>query len=299
MEYREYIVALFQNIHPRRRRLVALFFVFVFIFNVYAFGAFIGISQAEETSVYFFDVGQGDSEFVVFPNGARILIDGGPPNGRAVRGIDRALGFFDRYIDVIILTHPEEDHLGGLIEVLQRIPVGVVLTNNHERENAMYQEFARTIEYTGTVRESVASGDIIRYGDATIEIISPSKESVLKNISTNDASIVFVLNTNGTRLLFSGDIGEKKEKELIKVLQGVDVLKVAHHGSKYSSSDAFLGAIQPTISFVGVGKNSYGHPTDEVLERISSVGSVLFRTDRDHTLRLDLFRGIGRVYSIE
>lgn len=301
MEFRGYIVSLFRAVPRRWRRMLGVFILFLAVFDAWAISAFFDPGNGGAAEIYFLDVGQGDAQLAVLPDGARVLIDGGPANGMALREIERVSDMFKRRIDVVVLTHPEEDHFGGLIQVLRRIPVGAVITNGFPGKSAMFPEFERAVAESGAILFEAASGDSVRQGGAVFRAVSPDASDLPRGNAheTNEKSVVLVLDVEETRLLFSGDIGEKTERSLSGKIGRIDVLKVAHHGSKFSSSEAFLSSLRPKLAFVGVGKNSYGHPAKETLARLSSAGAEIFRTDIDHTLRLVVSDGIGRVYSLD
>jgi competence protein ComEC len=143
----------------------------------------------------------------------------------------------------------------------------------------------------------IRDGDVIRYNDARMQILGPNKIS-LNDKEVNESSIVALLSVDGVRALFTGDIGTKTERQLIERYHLLsDILKVPHHGSKYSSSNIFLEAASPRAAFIGVGKNSYGHPTSEVLARFESIGSKIFRTDMQGTLKVIIRDGKIAIYS--
>jgi competence protein ComEC len=257
--------------------LVITLFVFICLFFNYLF-----LSPA--SAVYFLDVGQGDSEFLILPDGVNILIDGGPPNGKALEEISNILPFTDRYIDLVIMTHPELDHFGGLIDVLERYKTGAFLYNGRKGTSLALSELEEKVNNNVDQRVILEKGDKIRYKNYVIEIISPEKDEYLKNL--NDGSLVFKLNTGNSTFLFTGDIGSVVEKDLIGNLGNIDVLKVAHHGSKYSSSNNFLNITKPKVSIIEVGENSHGHPAEEILDKLKSINSQVYRTDQDGTIKV-------------
>src|SRR3989344_879038 len=242
-----------------KRKRVILFVGFVCA--AYIAWLFILEFQEEQTpALYFFDVGQGDSALLILPKRTQILIVGGPDQ-KVLAGLSRALPFFDRHIELVILTHPQLDHFGGLIEVLERYSVGVVLLNGREGTAAAYQDFLRALRERNVPTRVVREGEEIRLGNALLSILNPDEIS-LQAEGLNDAGIVVMVSLGGVRALFTGDISAKTEKELAEQYElRADILKVPHHGSKYSSSDIFLDAVGPKIALIGVGKNSYGHPT--------------------------------------
>jgi len=277
-----------------KRKRVILFIGFVCA--AYIAWLFILEFQGEQTpALYFFDVGQGDSALLMLPKRTQILIDGGPDQ-KVLAGLSRALPFFDRHIELVILTHPQLDHFGGLIEVLERYSVGVVLLNGREGTAAAYQDFLRALRERNVPTRVVREGEEIRLGNALLSILNPDEIS-LQAEGLNDASIVVMVSLGGVRMLFTGDISAKTEKELAEQYElRADILKVPHHGSKYSSSDIFLDAVGPKIALIGVGKNSYGHPTREALARLASHGSQIFRTDLNGMLKVVFGNGTISVF---
>ena len=277
-----------------KRKRVILFVGFVCA--AYIAWLFILEFQEEQTpALYFFDVGQGDSALLMLPKRTQILIDGGPDQ-KVLAGLSRALPFFDRHIELVILTHPQLDHFGGLIEVLERYSVGVVLLNGREGTAAAYQDFLRALRERNVPTRVVREGEEIRLGNALLSILNPDEIS-LQAEGLNDASIVVMVSLGGVRMLFTGDISAKTEKELAEQYElRADILKVPHHGSKYSSSDIFLDAVGPKIALIGVGKNSYGHPTREALARLASHGSQIFRTDLNGMLKVVFGNGTISVF---
>ncbi len=244
-----------------------------------------------DLKIYFLDVGQGDSGFVELPgfdsapfgSGIQILIDGGPPNGKALNELGRILKLGDRYIDLVVLTHPQLDHFGGLIEVLKRYKVGALIWNGLEGKSTAFQDFKKAVRESGAQEIILMAGDRIRYGRNEILVLSPD-ENFLHAQNLNDTSLVLELRSKNSKTLFTGDISFKVETNLLT--SNVDILKVAHHGSRFSSAASFLEAVKPKVAVIGVGKNSYGHPTAQVLERLANAGAQIFRTDLDGTVKL-------------
>ncbi len=267
------------------------------VFDVLVWGLILFPAEAENLELYFLDVGQGDSSLVQLPGGVQALIDGGPVNGKAQAGLEKILAFNDRYIDLVIISHPQIDHFGGLIEILKNYKVGAVLTSGLAGQGEAWQELEKTIKERGIGRVVLATGDKIKYQDFQFDILSPQKSGWEKDV--NDMGLVMLLSGGGTKALFASDIGVEKEKELADTYDlDVDILKVGHHGSKFSSSPEFLKEVSPLISIIEVGKNSYGHPTKEALARLGSVGSQIYRTDENGTIKLVLDKNQLRAYTI-
>ena len=247
-----------------------------------------------QTEIYFLDVGQGDSALIMLSGGAKILIDGGPINGRALRNLEPILPFSDRYIDLVQVTHPQQDHYGGLIEILKYYQVGAVLTDGQTSKNASWQEFERVVAEKKIPVIVMNAGDGIQYRDSKLDVLSPMIGETAKDI--NDLGIVMRVTSGDLKALFTADISAAKEKELARKFDlDVDILKVSHHGSKYSSDIQFLREATPAISVIGVGKNSYGHPTAQTLDRLASIDSLVYRTDKDGVLKARISDGQLRI----
>jgi competence protein ComEC len=275
-------------------------------------------TKAQNPELYFLPVGQGDSSLVNFGD-VQLLIDGGPVNGKARENLEKILPPNDRYLDLVMISHPQLDHYGGLIEVLKNYEIGAVLIDGQTAENASWRELEKIIQEKKIPKISLYSGDKIKYGDSVFEILNPKRGEWAKDI--NDLSLVVlgeiysnVLKNIGidsrinlkvgqekaeaVRVLFTGDIGAEKEKELARLYDlDADILKVSHHGSKYSSDATFLKEVSPAVSIIEVGKNRYGHPTKEALSRLASVGSQVYRTDENGIVRIVIERNRIKVYN--
>ncbi len=242
--------------------------------------------------VYFLDVGQGDAEFIQAPNGNQILIDGGPDN-KVIQELAKVMPFYDRSIDLVILTHPHADHLNGLLEVLKRYDVGKIIENNINYNSAEYAEWNKAKLQSGIVQAE--KGQIIDLGDdIKLKIIYPktsgsSGAQTVKN--PHDYAIVSKLDYGQESVLFTADAEAKVENKLVNEGASLDsqFLKVGHHGSKTSSSAAFLRAVKPELAFIEVGvKNRYGLPHPSIIERLENSGIKYYRTDINGTIDLML-----------
>lgn len=264
--------------------------------NIIAWSVVWDLNKPGFLEVVFFDIGEGDSIFIETPQRHQILIDGGPTSAILEKLVDE-MPFFDRTIDLIILTHPEKDHLFGLLEVLKRYKVKNILWTGIIRETAEWQEWKRLIEKEGAEIKITQSGQKIifpvvqnsydrgNFGQLVLNILFPSENlegHVLKD--SNDTSIVAKLVFREISFLFTGDITKRAEKDL---RVDSDVLKVAHHGSKSSSGSDFLEAVSPEIAVISAGKdNRYGHPHQEVLETLERYGITVLRTDRNGDIKI-------------
>jgi competence protein ComEC len=268
----------------------ASFICLLVICNWLAWRQVIIAARPATPSFYFFDVGQGDSELLNF-GPVQILIDGGPPNGKALKGIERALGIEDRYIDLIILTHPHLDHFGGLIDIIDRYSVGKFITDGTENKTAKAYKSLKQPDM------ALGEGDIISYDDYKLTVLAPNNAE-RNNPDPNKASIVLLLEGPDTRILYMGDSHEENETRLRKEYKlKADVLKIGHHGSRFSSSAAFLKEVQPKVAFIEVGKNSYGHPAPAAVARLEEVGAKIYATIDHGTMKIIPKDGQLKIYT--
>lgn len=269
----------------RHKNETVVLFIVLAIFDVIVlFFVFSPRAEANGTKIYFLDVGQGDSELVILQSGVKILIDGGPPNGRALKEIGNILSPMDRYIDIVMLSHPQLDHFGGLIDVLKRYRVGAFVSNGVSGESDSFLTLTDTLKKNNIREISLARGDKIKNGEDSMTIFHP-KGMDFEYKELNESTLIAFLETNLGSALFTGDINVKIEKEIFSFISvPVNILKVAHHGSKFASSDDFISSLKPALAVIEVGKNSYGHPTQEVLSRLKNAGASIYRTDKDGTI---------------
>jgi len=267
-----------------KKEIILLVFILV-VFDVFIWWQVLFNGPNKNAELYFLDVGQGDAELVVLPGGVKILIDGGP-NNQILNQLSSIFSPLNRYIDLVILSHPQKDHFAGLIDVLKRYQTGLFISNGQKEDTRSFSDLEKIIKENEIRTITLGEGDKISYQDNYLNILSPNKDLLLSN-ELNDTGLTIKLNTQGTSALFTADIDSKIEEELSKKDNlDIDILKVAHHGSKYSSSENFLINTSPKIAVIEVGKNFYGHPAKEVLNRLASVGAQVFRTDQDGTIKL-------------
>ncbi|MCG2691776.1 MBL fold metallo-hydrolase [Microgenomates group bacterium] len=227
----------------------------------------------------FCNVGQGDAILLEYKS-YQILVDAGPDNS-VLSCLGKVMPFWDRKIELVILTHPEADHLTGLIEVVKRYQVGRLMKTAAVNETPEFAALTKVIESRKVKVETLAAGDKIKLKQLNLEILWPFNkgESFVKNF--NQAAVVILGQYGSFRFLLTGDIAAGEEETMLSLgsLRPVDVLKAAHHGSKFSTSQKFLEAVQPKLAVISVGKNSFGHPTPEVLARLKAIGARVVRTD--------------------
>lgn len=268
-------------------RLAGFFSVLLVLAGVSFFQSF---NESKSLEVDFFDVGQGDAILIKTPEHERILVDGGPGNSVLAK-LGENLPFYDKDIDLIILTHPHADHLTGLIEVLRRYEVKKVLSTGVLHTTGEYIAWLEEIKKQSIPMEIAKAGEILSFGDKTkIEILNPTEDLVGKEAdSLNNTSVVFKLTYGENKFLFTGDAETEVEDELLArdADLEVDVLKVAHHGSKNSTSQEFLEKVKPKFAVISVGaKNNFGHPSELTLERLERSGAEIFRTDLDGDIKI-------------
>ncbi len=243
--------------------------------------------------VTFFDVGQGDAIFIEVPNGNQILIDGGPDD-RILAKLGRTVPFWDRTIDLLILTHPHADHLNGLLEVAKRYQVATVIESGVPHSISEYEEWRTLLEKKRVPVTHARTGMRIDAGrGVAFDILAPAADAVVNAAQPHDANVVSRLTHGETSILLTGDAEKQMEYRLVFesldpqfLVLDSDILKVGHHGSKTSSSEEFLAAVSPDIAIIQAGrKNRFGHPAPEVLERLETSGARILRTDRDGDIR--------------
>ncbi|MBI4158398.1 MAG: MBL fold metallo-hydrolase [Candidatus Yanofskybacteria bacterium] len=283
-----------KNSRLKLYHLVIVFCLFVFAFSTYS------IAQEKDglLKIYFFDVGQGDAILIEAPNGNQVLIDGGPDNA-VLQKLGKIMPFYDKDIDLIVLTHSDADHVTGLIGVLERYKVENVIYSNIVRKSSLYDAWQEVVAEEGADIIDPVAGKIIDLGnEVTLIILHPAEslDGAIKEKVNND-SVVLTLKYGEMEVLLTGDIEAKAERQIIlnnNLVEGApsqglnaDILKVAHHGSKTSTIEEFLYEVSPQVAVIQVGaKNRYGHPTREVLSRLENFGSKLYRTDADGDIKI-------------
>lgn len=245
------------------------------------------------------DVGQGDAILIKTPYEQNILIDGGPDNSVIYR-LGKNLPFYDRTIDLMVLTHPDPDHLTGLIEVLKRFKVKKVLLNSFSDSDPNCLIWQKLIKEKGIEQQIGQAGQVINFGqDLEIKILYPEESYFNRDIDDfNVASLILKLVYKNTSFLLMGDAPKEAEERLI--LKGVDlkvdVLKVGHHGSKNSSGLDFVKMVSPKYAIISVGLNNrFGHPTRRVLKTLKEFNVEILRTDEMGDI---IFKSDGHSLSI-
>lgn len=241
-------------------------------------------------TVSFLDVGQGDSILIDGPSGIQVLIDGGKGN-KVLSTLGAVMPFYDRSIDVVIATHPDQDHIEGLIEVVERYKTLVFIQPELLTDKPFHQSLSKAVMDSGVQKLSAIAGQRIALGNgAYLEILFPDQDVSKWQADTNKASVVAKLVYGKTSFLFNGDSPIAIENYLAGTRGSyldVDVLKVGHHGSRTSSGDFFIAVTSPTIAVISSGKdNSYGHPHKEVVDRFVEAETKILSTAEVGTITI-------------
>lgn len=261
---------------------------------------FSGSEEQPVLHAVFFAVGQGDAILLRDADGNDVLIDGGPTDA-ILSKLGRVLPPTDRTIELVVLTHPHADHLNGLVAVLERYDVGRVLMTDVVAGEGSYAAFQKSIveqQIPMTVASTTFAFDLGRmhfdvlWPQESWQDRLPPKDNLATGGGVNDASIVLRLTYGMQRILFMGDASSAVEDVLLRMASSTlqaDVLKVGHHGSKYSTARTFLAAVGAQYGIIAVGaKNRYKHPTLQTLARLRDAGMHIFRTDQDGDVRVSL-----------
>ncbi len=272
----------------QKRSALLLSLLILIVLNVIV-GLYLAADTRTVLTVAFLDVGQGDAIFIESPSGHQMLIDGGPDRS-VLRQLPKVMGPFDRSLDVVVETHPDSDHIGGLASVFTRYRVGLFIEPGIPRDTSARYALVTAVQAEKNVENVLARAGqrIALGGGAYADILYPDHD--VSKGETNEGSIIMRVTYGDTCVMLSGDASDEVENYL--VAKGIDmsceVLKAGHHGSRTSTGDAFLTAVRPDIVVVSVGEdNSYGHPHEEVVERIHRYGAHILSTAEEGTVRLE------------
>jgi len=237
----------------------------------------------------FLDVGQGDSILIKTPQNQSILIDGGP-NNKVLEKLGKYIFSLPKKIDVVILTHPHADHVTGLIEVLKRYKVGLVVINGVYLKTDNYNQFLAAAKNNGAKILIAEVDEAIHFSkDLEFDIITAPGEGMTSDNNANETSIVGKLIYNDFSIMFMGDAPAKIENKILAYGDGLksDIIKVGHHGSKYSSFMNFLSAVAPKAGIIEVAeKNIYNLPSPAALSRFAMLGINVFETGQKGDIKI-------------
>ncbi len=247
-------------------------------------------------TVHFINVGQGDSTFIHLSSGENILIDtGSPAGGPNVTAYLQILGVHT--IDHLILTHPHDDHIGGIFSLLSEMEVKRFYDNGFSNfKSDLYGEYVKAVRHNLSDYHILQAGEKIMIGSLSIDVLNPL---LPPSGRINEDSIVVRLIFGDTRILLTGDMGQPGEQRLLNHGTELEsgIIKIAHHGEKDACSEDFLRKVSPESAIISVGKdNRYGRPHPELLKRLEMAVPAIYRTDENGTVRL---MTDGRTYSIK
>jgi competence protein ComEC len=250
------------------------------LINIFIWSKLLSLTSNTDLKVIFLDVGQGDAIFIEASNGNQVLIDGGP-NDQVLRELSKVMSLSDRSIDAIIATHPDSDHIGGLVSVLQRFESTLYIESGSKSDTLVYRSLEKALDKEKIERIIAKKGMILDLGNGVyLNILFPDTDA--SRMDPNTASIISQIRYGETSFLLTGDSPASIEKYIASIFGGdlrSDVLKAGHHGSKTSTSEIFLGFASPLFSVISAGEgNRYGHPHKEVVNRLEEFGSEIIST---------------------
>jgi competence protein ComEC len=279
-----------------RRYYLGLLILFLILSNVFIWREVLATPEENNLKVYFLDVGQGDATFIESPNGNQVLIDGGPMDNSVLRSLGEVMPISDRSIDMVIATHPDADHIGGIAEILNRYDVGMYIeSGNRTKDTKTFSALQKTVEEKENqgMKVKIASrGEryiLDEQKGVYLDILFPDKD--VSNVESNLASIVVKLSMRESCFIFMGDAPKSTEAHLIFVDDSnldCEVLKAGHHGSRTSSMEDFVRMVSPQYVVISSGKNNrYGHPHKEVIDIFKKLNIEILRTDEMGTVEID------------
>ena len=247
--------------------------VVLFILNIAVFFSLIP-KPGKVLRVVYLNIGQGDAIYIEAPNGKQMLIDGGRDK-KVISELSSVMSFFDRSIDVLMASHPDADHIAGLVDTLGRYRVGMVVEPGSDTDTQVYKKLEETISQKNIAHVAARTGQEIvldEKNNIKVTILFPDQN--VSSWETNASSIVARLTYGDNSFLFTGDSPIEIEDYLVAHQGGLlksDVLKLGHHGSRTSTGDFYLSAVAPALAIISAGAgNSYGHPHQEVLDRLAN-----------------------------
>lgn len=248
-------------------------------------------------TVAFLDVGQGDAIFIESPTGKQVLVDGGP-NSKVLHEVGKLMPWYDRTIDMIVITNPDKDHIAGFINVLKRYEVDYVMEPGTKNETETHKLLQKMIVEDGLEKILARRGQKVDLGaGVSLAVLFPDRD--VSALKSNDGSIVMRLVYGETEVLLTGDATSGVEKQILIYDENIqsDVLKVGHHGSKTSTDESFVSAVNPQYAVISSGKgNRYGHPNQEVLSTLGKFDLKILRTDELGTI---VMKSDGKVFTYE
>ncbi len=266
----------------RRLALPAALLLAIAVFALCAIQA----RRPEPFTVSFLDVGQGDAALISAGEN-QVLVDAGPDSS-VLSGLGAAMPFFDRTIELAVLTHPHADHYTGFLAVLRRYRIRTMILPEYAAQSPDYRRLLEAVRDDGTAVTLLDCGEKAAVGGMTLHVLRPCRGHAQSADPNEESLVLRVSGPDGGTVLLTGDLPGASGEVEAAAAPGewqAELLKVPHHGSRTGATAAFLKLVQPTAAVISVGKrNTYGHPSPAVLERLDSLGIRIWRTDRDGTV---------------
>jgi competence protein ComEC len=248
---------------------------------------FITLTPSDKLLVYFLNVGQGDAALIKYPTGERLLIDTGKDSA-LFRELDKILPWYDKRIDYVLLTHGDLDHVGAMLDLFDRYQIKKLFVSEFFGQIDIEKEIQNRAKSENTQIHVLKQGDILTVGTTIsnqFQILHPDSNCMNQFNNENDCSLVGLLQYGEFKALFTGDIGKEVEQKLVpQIPQAIDILKVAHHGSKNSTDEHFIQKIKPQHAVISYGENKYGHPTQEVISILENAKVQIWKTKEVATI---------------
>lgn len=268
-------------IYSQKKTLLLILVLFPLLISIFAY--YSDKDDSWPLKIYFFNVGQGDSAFIEAPGGERIIIDGGPDK-TIIKKLGLVLSFWDKKIDYVVLSHPHDDHLFGLVEVLRRYLVSEILTIKAKAGTGAENDFWNLVsDQRAEVVYPQAGQVLLLKNDCRLRFLYPEDNNLVAK-DLNDASLVLIFSCPGMSVFFGGDSGRKIEEWLLTkdINSQTMVFKASHHGSNTANSREFLAKSGAGLFIISVGENNrYGHPKAEALSSARQLDMTIYRTDQD------------------
>ena len=274
------------------------FLLFLIIFSLLLWSVILREDKKGVLTFVVLDVGQGDALFIESPTGKQVIVDGGP-NKALMREVSKVIPWYDRDVDMIVVTNPDRDHYEGFISLLKKYKVGALLEPGTFNENPAFAVLENEIKNKGVQKLLARSGQTIDLGGgAYLEILFPDRD--VSGLSPNDGSIVMRLVYGETSVLLQGDSTSRIEEYLLNTASTTldsTILKAGHHGSRTSNIESYVKAVSPLWTVISSGQdNSYGHPHKEVLDTMKNLGVPTLNTCNNGAL---FFESDGKIFTLK
>jgi len=281
-----------------RTRIVALGAVGAWA--VVAIPALIARGRDRGFAIFVLDVGQGDGIVLRTPHGHWVVVDGGPRTPMRDAGRSIIVPFLRRHgvrgLDVVVATHADADHLGGIPAIVDAMVPDLVLEPGQPVGTPLYLNYLRTVDADGVDWRPARAGDTLLLDSVRLAVLHPSARWIATHLATNENCVVLRVSYGQFDAVLTGDAGIPAESALVHVTPPSEVLKVGHHGSASATGESWLETVRPRVAVISVGANNrYGHPSPEVVQRLAGHGIAIFRTDRGGTVTI---RSNGRYFRV-